>query len=158
MKIPKFVCSTLLCFVKFVSQLVKKAPAHFYPTLEVVICKNYVVRPLHSFNKCRKFLSSSLETFFCRNLENIGMSFLGQCNVEMVSCPGFYGLSCSKYHRFWGWFVPKKFNGCIFCFLGHIWWTAFWVICPWNEYEVSEQCAVVKPAMDFFQACISFRT
>ena len=30
------------------------------------------------FNKCRKFLLSSLETFFCRNLENVGMSFLGR--------------------------------------------------------------------------------
>ena len=69
----------ILPFFKFlqkkVSQLVKKAPAHFYPTLGVVICKNHVVRPLHSFNKYRKFLFSSLETFFCRNLENVGMSF-----------------------------------------------------------------------------------
>ena len=51
--------------------------------------KNHVVRPLHSFNKYRKFLFSSLETFFCRNLENVGMSYLGQCNVEIVSCSGF---------------------------------------------------------------------
>ena len=69
----------ILPFFKFlqkkVSQLDKKTPAHFYPTLGVVICKNHVVRPLHSFNKCRKFLLSSLETFFCRNLENVGMSF-----------------------------------------------------------------------------------
>jgi hypothetical protein len=34
-----------------------------------------LVRPLHSFNKYRKFLLSSLETFFCRNLENFGMYF-----------------------------------------------------------------------------------
>ena len=29
----------------------------------------------NSFNKCRKFLLSSLETFFCRNWKNVGMSF-----------------------------------------------------------------------------------
>ena len=90
----------VLSFFKFlqkkVSQLVKKAQAHFYPTLGVVICKNHVVRPLHSFNKYRKILFSSMETFFCRNLENVGMSFLGQCNVEIVPVPGFQGLSCSK--------------------------------------------------------------
>ena len=45
-------------FFKFllnkVSRLDKKAPAHFYTILGVVICKNHVARPLHSFNKCRK--------------------------------------------------------------------------------------------------------
>ena len=114
----------ILSFFKFlqkkVSRLVKKAPAHFYPTLGVVICKNHVVRPLHSFNKYRKFLFSSLETFFCRNLENVGMSFLGQCNVEIVSCPGFQGLSCSKTAGFEGGLFQKIFNGYIFCFLGHL--------------------------------------
>ena len=114
----------ILPFFKFlqkkVSQLVKKAPAHFYPTLGVVICKNHVVRPLHSFNKYRKFLFSSLETFFCRNLENVGMSFLGQCNVEIVSCPGFQGLSCSKTAGFEGGLFQKNFNGYIFCLLGHL--------------------------------------
>ena len=83
----------ILSFFKFlqkkVSRLVKKAPALFDPTLGVVICKNHVVRPLHSFNKCREPLVSSLETFFCRNLKNVGMSFLGRCNVEVVSPPGF---------------------------------------------------------------------
>ena len=83
----------ILSFFKFlqkkVSQLVKKAQAHFHPTLGVVICKNHVVRPLHSFNKYRKILFSSMETFFCTNLENVGMSFLGQCNVEIVPVPGF---------------------------------------------------------------------
>ena len=62
----------------------------------VVIYKNYVVRLLHSFNKYRKILFSSLDLFFCRNLENVGMSFFGQCNVEIVPVPGFQGLSCSK--------------------------------------------------------------
>ena len=62
---------------KKVFWLDNKAPAHFYTTLGVVICKNHVGRPLHSFNKCRKFLLSSLETFFCRNLKNARMSFLG---------------------------------------------------------------------------------
>ena len=50
----------------------------FWYNFGVVICKYHVVRPtLLSFNKCRKFLLSSLETFFCRNLENVGISFLG---------------------------------------------------------------------------------
>ena len=31
----------------------------------------------------------SRETFFCRNLKNARMSFLGQCNVETASCHGF---------------------------------------------------------------------
>ena len=74
---------------KKVSRLDKKAPAQFYTILGVVICKNHVARPLHSFNRGRKSLLSSLETFFCRNLKNVGMSFLGRCNVETVSLPGF---------------------------------------------------------------------
>ena len=94
---PKNDISTFFKFLqKKVSRLDKKAPAHFYTILGVVICKNHVVRPLHSFNKYRKILFSGLETFFCRNLENVGMSFLGQCNVEIVPVPGFQGLSCSK--------------------------------------------------------------
>ena len=116
----------ILPFFKFlqkkVSQLVKKAQAHFYPTLGVVICKNHVVRPLHSFNKYRKILFSSLETFFCRNLENVGMSFLGQCNVEIVPVPGFQGLSCSKTV---GWRVvcSKKLSMATF----FIFWVSYLV-------------------------------
>ena len=74
---------------KKVSRLDKKAPAHFYTVLGVVICKKPVARPLYSFNRCRKSLLSSLETFFRRNLKNVGMSFLGRCNVEVVLLPGF---------------------------------------------------------------------
>ena len=63
----------ILSFFKFLQKKVfwldNKAPAHFYTCLGVVFCKNHVGRPLHSFNKCRKFLLSSLETFFCRNLK-----------------------------------------------------------------------------------------
>ena len=40
------------------------------------ICRHHKARTLHSFNMCRKFLLSSLEPFFCRNLKNVGMSFL----------------------------------------------------------------------------------
>ena len=63
---------------------------------------------------------SSLETFFCRNLKNVGVSFSGQCNVETVSPPGFYGLSCSKVYGFEGDSFQKLFKGYIFCFLGHL--------------------------------------
>ena len=112
-----------LPFFKFlqkeVSWLDNKSPAQFYTSLGVVICKNNVARPLHSFNKCRKFLLSSLETFFCRNLKNVGMSFLSQCNVDTVSRSGFQGLSCSKVAGFEGGFFQKLFKGYIFCLLGH---------------------------------------
>ena len=63
---------------------------------------------------------SSRKTFFCRNLKNGRMSFLGRCNVETVSCPGFYGLSCSKLEGFEVGVFQKLFNGYIFCFLGHL--------------------------------------
>ena len=53
-------------------------------------------RPIHSFNKCRKCLLSSLETFFCRNLKSVGISFFGQCNVEAVSRPCFWSLSAAQ--------------------------------------------------------------
>ena len=47
-----------------------------------------------------------------------------------------------KNRRFWGWFVPKKFQWLHFLFSGSlIWWTAFWVICLWNEFEETKQCA-----------------
>jgi hypothetical protein len=49
---------------KKVSRLDQKAPAHFYTIFGVVICKNHVARPLHSFNKCRKSVLSSLDFFF----------------------------------------------------------------------------------------------
>ena len=46
-----------------------------------------------------------------------------------------------KNRRFWGWFVPKKIQWLHFLFsVSVIWWTAFWVICPWNEFEETEQC------------------
>ena len=108
------------CLQKKVSRLDEKAPAHFYTILGVVICKNHVARLLHSFNKCRKPLLSSLETFSCRNLRNIGMSFLGQCSVDTVSPPSFQGLSCSKVQGFEGGLFQKLFKGYIFCFLGHL--------------------------------------
>ena len=53
----------------------QKGSCTFLSNLGVVICKNHVVRPLHSFKKYRKFLFSSLETFFCRNLENVKCHF-----------------------------------------------------------------------------------
>ena len=105
---------------KKVSRLDQKAPAHFYTIQGVVICKNHVARPLYSFNKGRKSLLSSLETFFCRNLKNVGMSFLGRCNVETVSPPGFQGLSCPKVQGFEGGSYQKLFKGYIFYFLGHL--------------------------------------
>ena len=105
---------------KKVSRLDKKAPAHVYTILGIVVCKKHVERPLYSLNKCRKSLLSSLETFFYRNLKNIGMSFLGQCNVETVLPPGFQGLSCSKVQGFEGGLFQKLFKGYIFCFLGHL--------------------------------------
>ena len=108
----------ILTFFKFmqkkVSRVDNKAPAHFYTILGVAICKNHVGRPLHSFNKCRKFLLSSLETFFCRNLKNGRMSFLGRCNVETVSRPGFQGLSCSKVAGFEGGVFQKLLKGIHF--------------------------------------------
>ena len=51
---------------KKVSRLDKKAPAHFYTILGVVICTNCVAGPLDSFSKS---LLSSLETFFLQKLE-----------------------------------------------------------------------------------------
>ena len=66
----------------------QKSFQHFCIILGVVICKNHVAKPLDSFNKCRKFLFLSRETFFCRNLKNYSMSFLGWCNVEITSHPG----------------------------------------------------------------------
>ena len=97
-----------------------KVPAQSYTTQGVVICKSHVERPLNSFNKCRKFLLSSLETFFCRNLKNARVSFLGLCKVKTVSRPGFQGLSCSKVAGFEGGLFQKLFKGYIFCFLGHL--------------------------------------
>ena len=42
----------------------------------------------------------------------------------------------------------KNFNGYIFCFLGHLFGgQLFWVICPWNEFEETEQCAIVQKKM-----------
>ena len=47
-----------------------------------------------------------------------------------------------KNRRFWEWFVPKKFQCLHILFSGSlIWGTAFWVICPWNEFEETKQCA-----------------
>ena len=38
----------------------------------------------------------------------------------------------------------KTFSGLHFLFSGYLsCWTAFWVICPWNEFEEKEQCATV---------------
>ena len=55
-----------------------------------------------------------------------------------------------KNRRFWGWFVPKNFQWLHFLFSGSvIWWTAFWVICPWNEFEETEQCAKDCKYYDF---------
>ena len=104
----------ILLFIKFLQKKVSPLDIfNFYTTLGVVIWKNYEVRPLHSFNKCRKFL----KTFFCRNLKNVGMSFLGQCNVETVSSQGFQGLSCSIVAGFEGGLFQKNFKGYIFCLL-----------------------------------------
>ena len=117
---PKNDIPTFFKFLqKKVSRLDKKGPVHFYTIFRFAICKNHVARPLHLFNKCREPLVSSLETFFCRNLKNVGMSFLGRCNVEVVSPPGFQGLSCSKVEGFEGGLFQKLFKGYIFCFLGH---------------------------------------
>ena len=80
----------ILSFFKFLQKKVyrldKKLPAHFW--IGVVICKNYVTKPLDSFKECMRLLFSSQETFFCRNLKNEKMSFLGKCDVKTASCKG----------------------------------------------------------------------
>ena len=48
------------------------------------------------------------------------MPFLGWCNVEIVSSPGFQDLSCSKVTGFEGSFFQKLLQGYIFCFLGYL--------------------------------------
>ena len=50
-------------FIFQIFWLGKKTPVHFYTILLVVICKRHVARPLHSFNKYRKFLLSNLEFY-----------------------------------------------------------------------------------------------
>ena len=63
-----------------------------------------------SFNKCRKFLLSSLETFFCKNLINLGMSSFGRCNVETASlAQTLQGLRvvCSKRATFFVYWVTQ---------------------------------------------------
>ena len=111
-----------MSFFKFlqkkVSWLDKKLPTQFCTILGFVICQNHVANPLDSFNKCRKFLLSSQETFICKNLKKYRMSFLSQCNVEAASHPGLQGLSCSKVARFEGGFITKTFQGLHFLFSG----------------------------------------
>jgi hypothetical protein len=53
-------------------------------------------------------------------IKNVGMSFLGQCNVETVLRPCSQGLSCSKVPGFEGGLFQKLFKGYIFCFLSHL--------------------------------------
>ena len=53
------------------------------------------------------------------------MSFLGRCDVETVSCPGFQGyrfqgLSCSKVVGFEGGLFQIFSRATFFCFLGHL--------------------------------------
>jgi hypothetical protein len=82
----------ILSFFKFLetkfSRLDKKANTHLCITLRFVSWKNHAAKPLDSFNKYRKFLLSSQETTFCRNLKKDRMLFLGRCNVETASLPG----------------------------------------------------------------------
>jgi hypothetical protein len=68
---------------------------------------------------CRSFIVKP-GNFFCRNSKNGRMSFLGRCNVETVSDPGFWGLFCSKVAGFEGGLLKKLFKGYIFSFLGHL--------------------------------------
>ena len=80
-----------------------------------MICKNYVGRPLHSFNKCRKFLLSSLETFFCRNLK------MSECHFwtdVMLRQPRIWASRACPVAGFEGGLFQKLFKGYIFCFLG----------------------------------------
>ena len=42
-----------------------------------------------------------------------------------------------------GGLFQKNTNGYIFVSGSLIWWTAFWVICPWNEFEETKQCVTV---------------
>ena len=48
------ICHFFNFLQKKVSRLDKKVPAHFSTTLEVVIWKNHVAKPLDSFNKWKK--------------------------------------------------------------------------------------------------------
>ena len=76
-----------------------------------------MAKPLDSFNKFKKILLSSQETFFCRNLENDRIS-LGRCNAETVSRPGIYGLSCSKVAGFEGGLFQNFSRATFFVFWG----------------------------------------
>ena len=68
-----------------------------------------------TIQKCAGVFLSSREIFFCRNLKNARMSFLGRCNVETASS----GPLLLKSGRVWGWFIHQLFKGYIFCFHVH---------------------------------------
>ena len=55
----------------------------------------------------------------------------------------FQASRASSAQKPWvgGLFVPKNYQWLHFLFSGSvIWWTAFWVICRWNEIEETKQC------------------
>ncbi len=113
----KFCLISNFCRKKFpgLSKILLK---FFFINLGVMIWKSHEAKHLDSFNKCRKFILSSQETCFCRNLKNDRTSFLDQCNVEAASLPGIYSLSCSNDEGFEGSLFKKLFKGYIFCFVG----------------------------------------
>ena len=114
----------ILPFLKFLEKKVFRldnlAPVHFCTTLGVVICKNHVARPLHSFNRCRKFHLLSLETFFCRNLKNAGMSFLANVMLRQSHVRASRASPAQESKGFEGGLYQKLFKGYIFCFLSHL--------------------------------------
>ena len=117
----------ILSFFEFlqkkVSRLNKQANTKFCIISRVVSCKNHVAKLLDSLNKCRRFILSSWESFFCRNLKKDCMSFLGLGNVETATLPGIQGLSCSKVQGFEGVFILKTFQGIHFLFSGSLSWS-----------------------------------
>ena len=70
---------------KKVSWLDKKAPVLFCVLLGVVICKNHLAKPLNSFNRCRKIISSCQETLFYSSISK-GPHFLFSCPLRWLIC------------------------------------------------------------------------
>ena len=120
---PKNDIPTFFKFLQIkIFRLDKKAPAHFYTIFGVVICKNHLARPLLSFNKCRKSLSSSVEIFFCRNLKNVGMSFWANVTLRQ-SCLRASRASPAQKSRGLRVVLSKNFSRATFLFSGLLSWS-----------------------------------
>ena len=122
--------------------LIKGISCTYWINVEVLPHNFCKLQPLKLYKIVQEPFCQAWKLFFCRNLKNVRMSFWVDVMLRQSRLRASRASPAQKLQDL-RVVLSKNFSRATFFVLGSlVRWTVFWVICPWNEFEEKEQCAV----------------